>query len=494
MTSRALHTQGAGFEQAKTNGTQPQFLQIVAKPDRPVTRKPEPKLTRVNFAVSRLMEFCTQRELENQTGHSCEEWPLVVCKELIDNSLDAAEEFEVAPEIEVIVEPDKITVQDNAGGIDQSTITSVLDYSVRVSSREAYVSPTRGAQGNALKTLAAMDYVLQGASGDAVGVTIIETRGKAHRIEFRVDHINNQPRIFHAISPSPVTVGTRFAVHWPCRHYLDWVEDEFMQLVRAYLWFNPHLSVRASWFGKEVINTSATNPAWEKWRPCQPTSPHWYNEARLQRYLAAHVSRGRESGKMRTVREFIAEFRGLSSTVIQSRILRELGCSHQSLLGFFGTQRVNSEGIAKLLAAMKRYSKPVAPKHLGIIGENHFRTRFAEAGAADETFKYQCRKYIGEDGIPYVTETCFALHERSLHGGAYSRLLVTGANWSAAIANPFRRFGKTGEGLEAKLHKVRTNASHPVILALHLAAARIQFADRGKSSIILNDDVEQPDG
>jgi hypothetical protein len=34
------------------------------------------------------------------------------------------------------------------------------DYTIRVSSREAYVSPTRGAQGNALKTILAMGYVL----------------------------------------------------------------------------------------------------------------------------------------------------------------------------------------------------------------------------------------------------------------------------------------------------------------------------------------------
>ena len=74
-----------------------------------------------------------------------------------------------------------------------------------------------------------------------------------------------------------------------------------------------------------------------------------------------------------------------------------------------------------------------------------------------------------------------------------ARVFVTGANWSAAIVNPFRRFGSTGEGLENTLAKVRANASQPVICALHLASARLQFADRGKSSIILTDDAEQPD-
>jgi hypothetical protein len=50
------------------------------------------KLTRVPFHVSRLMEFCTERELVNQTGHNAWEWPLVVLKELVDNGLDACEE------------------------------------------------------------------------------------------------------------------------------------------------------------------------------------------------------------------------------------------------------------------------------------------------------------------------------------------------------------------------------------------------------------------
>jgi len=137
--------------------------------------RPEQKLTRVAFTVSRLMEFCTKRELQNQTGHSAHQWPLVVLKELMDNALDACEEAEVAPKISITVNPEAgtIIIQDNAAGIEGDTIKSILDYTIRVSSREAYVSPTRGAQGNALKTILAMGYVLDREDGgrdtDAVG-------------------------------------------------------------------------------------------------------------------------------------------------------------------------------------------------------------------------------------------------------------------------------------------------------------------------------------
>jgi hypothetical protein len=59
---------GARFEQAKKPTSEDRFLQIVAK--RSGRGKSEPKLTRVAFKVSRLMEFCSERELQNQTGHS----------------------------------------------------------------------------------------------------------------------------------------------------------------------------------------------------------------------------------------------------------------------------------------------------------------------------------------------------------------------------------------------------------------------------------------
>ena len=472
-----------------------------------------PSLSRHVFTTSRLAEFCSEKELVNQTGHDSDDWPLVVLKELIDNALDACEEAGAAPVIHVAVSDAEIAVFDNGPGIAPETVAGILDYNTRTSSREAYVSPTRGAQGNALKTILAMSYVLGRKSGggdDAAGVTVIESRGVAHRIEFRVDHVINQPRIVHTTAASSIEVGTKITVYWPPSKLLEYAAARFKQLVQTYTWLNPHLSVRGVWFDHEFINVKATNPHWEKWRPRNPTSVFWYDEARLQRYLAAHVARDRDLGQRRTVREFIAEFRGLSGTVVQRKILNEVGCSHQSLASFFGADQVNRAGVARLLAAMRKYSKPVAPKHLGVIGGEHLKQRFLAAGGNVDTFTYQCRKGMTSDDIPYVVEFAFGLHQAGLapDGGAprlmrvgegrialvrQDRVFITGANWSAAINNPFRHFGSTGEGLENTLAKVRANGGQPVICALHLALARIQFADRGKSSIILTDDAEQPD-
>ena len=114
-----------------------------------------PRLERETFRTSRLLDFIGQRELTAQIGHPANEWPYVILKELADNSLDVCEEAEVAPEISVSVDTTEgtITVADNGPGISSKVVSDILDYAVRVSSREAYCSPTRGAQGNALKTI-----------------------------------------------------------------------------------------------------------------------------------------------------------------------------------------------------------------------------------------------------------------------------------------------------------------------------------------------------
>jgi hypothetical protein len=208
----------------------------------------EKKLTRVPFEVSRLMEFCTERELINQTGHDVWEWPLVVLKELVDNGLDEAEEAGLPPVIHVDVDGHKITVTDYGRGIPAKVIEKVMDYSIRVSSREAYVSPTRGAQRNALKTILPMAYVLNQHLGEeACGTTIIESHGRAHHIEFSVDHIRQEPKIRHTTRPSLIIGGTKIAVELPTptQRYasnpaMEAHKSSFLRLAQSFGWLNPH--------------------------------------------------------------------------------------------------------------------------------------------------------------------------------------------------------------------------------------------------------------
>jgi DNA topoisomerase VI subunit B len=470
-----------------------------AKPQLLVKRA-ENRLTRVPFTVSRLMEFCTRRELVNQTGHDFYEWPLVMLKELVDNALDACEEAEIAPVISISVRNSSIIITDNGPGIPAKTINAILDYSIRVSSREAYVSPTRGAQGNALKTIMPMAYVLNEHHGeDASGKTILEANGLAHHITFSVEHIKQEPKIEHTTRRSTVVRGTRITVTLPAfldggyeANLVEDSEEGFLRLAESYVWLNPHLSLRVTWNGECKIDIKASNPAWLKWLPSWPTSAHWYDQSRFRRYMAAHIA---HRGDV-TVREFISEFRGMTGTAKQKQILAETGASHVSLHSFFGINKANTKNIAKLLASLKKHTKPVKPADLGLIGKEHLYALMETAGGDPKTFTYQ-KRLAETGGIPRVVEFAFGIHRDGLSnaGREPQRKVITGVNWSPGINNPFRQLGRGGEGLDGFLSEVRANIAQPVIAVLHLACPRVAYTDRGKSAIVVEgDNMEDDDG
>ena len=87
-----------------------------------------------------------------------------------------------------------------------------------------------------------------------------------------------------------------------------------------------------------------------------------------------------------------------------------------------------------------------------------------------------------DDGVPFVLESAFSWLGDD---AADERHIFAGANWSPGISNPFRSFGKTGEGLEAVLTEQRAGAREPIVFLLHLAHPRVEYKDRGKSSIVI---------
>jgi DNA topoisomerase VI subunit B len=219
------------------------------------------KLQRTAFRTSRLLDFCNKKELIAQTGHQPDAWPLVVVKELMDNALDACEDAGVTPEVTVLVDADGIEVTDNGPGLPSEVVDGVLDFAVRVSTRETYVSPTRGAQGNALKTVVAMPFVLDGGQGRVT----IDAKGVRNDITMRVDRIRQQPMIDRQQTAGLVKNGTVVRLHWPrsASSILTSTEPKFLQFATDCTFLNPHLTLTLDWFGAKVV-TKATAPTWSK--------------------------------------------------------------------------------------------------------------------------------------------------------------------------------------------------------------------------------------
>ncbi len=101
------------------------------------------------FEASRSAEYFDARQLSTLTGVPQEQFASVCLKELVDNALDACETAQVAPEVGVEVEQDAgvlcLSISDNGPGLPPEVVGKVLDYSIRVSDKAAYRSPTRGA-------------------------------------------------------------------------------------------------------------------------------------------------------------------------------------------------------------------------------------------------------------------------------------------------------------------------------------------------------------
>ncbi len=435
-------------------------------------------LNREVFRTSRELEYFTEKELTLQTGHEIERWPEVVLKELVDNSLDACEAAGTLPEIIVSLESTSITVADNGPGIPADVIESVLDYSVRASSKDAYISPTRGAQGNALKTLLAIPYVVSDCRDGRIEVA---TRGVNHVIDVRIDLIAQEPAIAHAASESAfVKNGTLLKVHWPDCACLETEEvaPVFLQLLSEYALFNPHATLIFRVDGQEE-RFERTASECGKWIASEPTSSHWYSVEQLRALIAAYINAERQGAHARTVREFISEFRGLSSTAKQKAILSHTGLSNIYLHDLVRGNDVDREAIAALLAAMKVESKPVKPEALGLIKEDGFRAWFERRGAEQNTFRYKCIKGVDEDtALPFVVELAYAARR-----GGGERELLTGINCSPTLVNPFRLLSDYGIGLDGLLSQLFVYRDDPVTFALHLACPHLNYTDRGKSSL-----------
>jgi hypothetical protein len=228
------------------------------------------------------------------------------------------------------------------------------------------------------------------------------------------------------------------------------------------------------------LSTAATDPAWSKWKPSEPTSPHWYTTAHLERLVGAYIAHDGDDGRKRTVREFVAEFRGLAGTAKQKRVLDATGLARAPLSALIKGNGLDHGKIERLLAAMRANSAPVKPAMLGYIGKEHFRKRFAAAGCEMESFDYR-RVMQTEDDVPWIIETAFAWCPE-----ATERRLVTGVNWSPGIVNPFRELGHFGTSLDTILTRARADTDDPVILVLHIACPGVEYTDRGKSAVVLS--------
>src|SRR5262245_32040501 len=114
------------------------------------------RLDRAHLTVGRAHEYFDANELEKQTGQPRSRFAGMAIKESVDNALDVCETAGVGPEITIEAAQRggelALTVTDNGPGLAPEIVHRILDFDTRTSDKLAYRAPTRGLQGNALKT------------------------------------------------------------------------------------------------------------------------------------------------------------------------------------------------------------------------------------------------------------------------------------------------------------------------------------------------------
>jgi DNA topoisomerase VI subunit B len=444
-----------------------------------------PPLQRETFVTSRLLEYFDKDELEMQIGHERALWPLALSKELIDNGIDACESAGIPPEIRLSLRDDSLVVEDNGPGLPAEIVARSLDYAVRVSTNTRYVSPTRGQLGSALKTVWAAAFV----ANDGHGLVEIEALGTRHIVDVSIDRLAQAPRIEHQREPSARRNGTLLRMPWPSLASML-VDDEepdsshrrrFVDLAASYALFNPHLALTLEAQGAS-LRWQATVPCWQKWTPASPTSAHWYTAAQFADLIAAYLVIERETGRARTVRDLIAEFRGLSSTAKLRAVAKAAGLHGARLADLCHDEQIDLGAVGPLLAAMRQASRPVDGKQLGTIGKEAFKTGLVrQLGVSDGSFRYErLERVLGGERLagttlPVVLEVGFGVLDRDVR----RRLVLTGVNWSPTLEPAF-------PSLQRALSDANVRPDDPVVLAVHVALPAVSFSDRGKGRLTVD--------
>jgi DNA topoisomerase 6 subunit A-like protein/histidine kinase/DNA gyrase B/HSP90-like ATPase len=453
---------------------------------------PQTLLERTTFETSRAAEYFTVRELQAQTGQPRERFAAVALKELVDNALDACETAGIAPSIgiEIAMEPTvmQMTVADNGAGITPETVRRILHFQTRTSDKAVYRSPTRGAQGNALKTVLGLPC--------ALGLrepVLIEAQGVRHRILAWIDPAG-ELRLQYDEEVIPATPGTRITLPVPA----DGQDFDPPCWARAFALFNPHASVkiRMSRSGSQHAHSRLDHPGdvyqatiafpggWRKCLPSDPTSAWWYDVADLKRLVFAHIAEARRGGQDLLLRDFVKQFRNLSANAKAKAVCAALP-SIKRLTDF----EADEEAVDRLLEVMRCEAKAPSPEILGAMGEAHVRACF-ETWYGVKRWWY--RKVAGDvHGIPFIVEAAVA--ETARPGW-----LWTGVNFSPTFEDPLAATLLLAPKVSAYGLRNFLKSAHVVpipdpwdetptqtAVAVHVVCPVFEFLDRGKTRLKL---------
>ena len=459
-------------------------------------------LNRTTFETSRDAEYFNKKELQVQTGQTSEMFASVALKELLDNALDACEAAGVTPEIIISTangnDRIRLSVEDNGKGIEPETVERILNFQTRTSDKSVYRSPTRGAQGNALKTIIGMPHAL----GSAEPVKI-EAQGVCHTVKALVDPAG-ELRIEHNKESRSTVPGTKVELTLPVENQ-NFKPDQW---AKGFSLFNPHVLIKNSHFddngGKSKHaksetseNTKTSNSYhstvkypgnWRKFLPTDLTSPWWYSQTDLKTLVFSHIAESRRNGNGGlTLRDFVRQFKGLSGVTKAKGVCDQF--PEVKRLNDF--ESISEARVNDLLQAMRNNTNAPSPGILGLVGEKHFKSCFDQWYGVKRFWYRKIAKEVF--GIPFICEAALAETEQTGR-------IFTGVNFSPTYGDPIGNtqlhYKKTyAYGIYNLLNNTYVSPEpdeyyyYPAstAFAFHLTCPMLEFLDRGKTRLKISE-------
>jgi hypothetical protein len=447
---------------------------------------------------SRELDYLQKDWLEKTTGIQAANWDVYVIKELIDNALDADEAAgieQVKIRVNAIYTRDerrnlfslKIDIG-NQAPFPADQIENIFDLAYYASSKSGRNIPTRGKQGNALKTIAGIPYALRHFHYGDYEVNhrplVIETAGCRHTVSYQIDETTDKINLIthadSAVSESEfnwVRVGID-------RFFQETPRDlkELRELARSLALFNPHV-----WFDwkvamgdqQESLSFQGGADWMGRFRGMPPVS--WYDAAQF-RVLLTHAGRSQTSEI--STHDFVSSFPGFAIQQIDQISQNFPG----TLTEVLDRQAVQSL-YEKLISVDRSLAERITVADLGGLGEasmsNHVTDFFGDP--LQITYRKELTQDTSRPSCPFVLEIFGARFE----DGA-QRTLWTGINNTANYGDPFSRTkltragsqaGAEARGLREFVEMFGVSPATPFLIAIHLICPNISYQDFSKTLI-----------
>lgn len=243
----------------------------------------------IGIETSMLVDYFTETGVIKKTGVMKSEWDFVIFKELMDNALDAIESWK-KKNIYVNAGSGKLQIFDNGNGISADCIkSSIYDFSKYYSSNRHYITPSRGKQGNGLKTIISICYLR--------GYRLLW-----HTAEGIVEYVVDATYVEDG--DISVTMSNYGETKWrgvEVIGYPDYMQRKIERYLGNYSSCNPDVNFRYRRNDGELIDILATEAAYDK---SQNTAISFYDQKTYERLVRSIVD------KNMTYKQFLKEYFG----------------------------------------------------------------------------------------------------------------------------------------------------------------------------------------